>query len=109
MGFEYLFVLQPYLNSDVRTLTSVEEEILRNEDPVILELASMVYDEILQDTVLYPNIISLDGALKDVEETVFTDICHMTPAGNEVMADAISRFLFSSGSALWSGNDPVCE
>ena len=109
MGFEYLFVLQPYLNSDVRTLTPIEEEILRNEDPVILELASMVYDEILQDTVICPNIVSLDGALTDVEETVFTDICHMTPAGNEVMADAISRFLFSSGSSLWSGNDPFYE
>jgi hypothetical protein len=93
MGFRFVFVLQPYLYSGIKPLTPSEEAILQNENPVILKMASLVYEDILADAELYPNIVTLDTLLAEVDETVFTDICHMTPEGNRVMANAICGYI----------------
>ncbi len=89
MGFDFYFFLQPYLHSGVKTLSANEDSINTETDSLLLDLASMTYSRILEDTSVCPRLIPVAPALRGIETQVFTDICHMTPEGNRLVADYI--------------------
>ena len=98
MDFEYYFVLQPYLHRNAKSLTPSEEEILAGEDSVILELASLVYEEIKLNSVDRPRIIPADMLFETEDGTLFTDVCHTTPQGNRIVASFLADMITEDSS-----------
>lgn len=87
MGFDFYFFLQPCLDPGVKPMTSREDSILAGIDPVLLELVSMTYRVILADTASFPRIVPVFQVLDSMDAQAFTDLCHMTPEGNEALAN----------------------
>ncbi len=95
-GFEYYCFLQPVLSLSGKELTESERELLDAEERILVELVALVYsrlEECLSGNEAFHPILDLFDRCSD---PVFTDLCHMNPAGNRMVADYMAEVILAS-------------
>lgn len=120
-GVEAVFMLQPMLilEENGKPLTAVERELyefnVESYRPNYGEYMRRVTPRLAameRDTVqsLGGTFIDLTGIYSDVELQVYTDYCHLTPLGNEllaeVVADSISPIIRGEIASSVAGSGP---
>ncbi|MBN1434939.1 SGNH/GDSL hydrolase family protein [Candidatus Fermentibacterales bacterium] len=88
-GFEVQFYWQPVLCVGSRRPVGAESEILEAELPGLLELFSLTYERMQSESDSMPGLTCLTEAFADVDEELYTDICHVGERGNWIVATLI--------------------
>jgi hypothetical protein len=91
-GFESYFFLQPFPLLSPKPLTKLEAPIVRKlRKPWEFQMAKHFYEEVRQEAYLrsLAQFIDLSRALDGANETIFLDIEHLLPRGNEIAAVAL--------------------
>jgi hypothetical protein len=97
-GTKTLFVLQPQIAVTRKPLTSVESRLLeywsKIDGPLYVYGFQTLYPQLareLSDAAQAEGYRFLDatGVFDRMTAQTFTDYCHLTPAGNQAVADAI--------------------
>ena len=104
-GTKTLFILQPQIAVTKKPLTSVESRLLEYWSKIDGSLFVYGFQ------TLYPRLskalsdgaqtegyqfLDLTAVFDRMSEQTFTDYCHLTPVGDQAVADAIFRFLIAS-------------
>jgi len=106
-GTKTLFVLQPQIAVTQKPLTSIESRLLeywsKIDGPLYVYGFQTLYPRLskeLSDGVETEGyrFLDLTGVFDRMSAQTFTDYCHLTPAGNQAVADAIFDFLAASMS-----------
>jgi lysophospholipase L1-like esterase len=119
-GVLTMFVMQPELILSQKPLTPAEKRFVDNYDrlmgPYNIYMYENLQPEIARQTTAAANrgeyeFLDTRNAFQNVSEKTFTDYCHLTPRGNELLADRIyeqmtSRLLPALLSEQRNGNTP---
>jgi lysophospholipase L1-like esterase len=104
-GTQTVFILQPQIAVTRKQLTSVESRILdywsKLDGPLFVYGFQTLYPQLssrvsaASETEGY-RFLDLANVFDHTSAQAFTDYCHLTPAGNQMIADAIFDFLANS-------------
>jgi hypothetical protein len=88
-GFKYFFFLPPYIPLGNKPLTPEEQEMKhRAESDVALhKLSTAVYHTLEKESSKHQNLYSMIHALDHYDSLMFIDEGHVTPNGNQVIAE----------------------
>jgi lysophospholipase L1-like esterase len=103
-GVQVTFVLQPELAVTRKQLTSVEQQLLdywRKTDGTFAYGFEALYPGLAKNLATDAQaegyrFLDLTGVFDGMTAQAFTDYCHLTPAGNQAIADAIFNSLQGS-------------
>jgi lysophospholipase L1-like esterase len=87
-GFDFAFFWQPSIFRD-KTLTDEEQAMIDARGAAYRDLFDATYDyaeDVFHD---YANLHDLSGIFETHSELVWSDWLHLTPIGNEIIADAM--------------------
>lgn len=87
--FSTLFVWQPVLPTDAKSLTAQEQEMFNGVAPDLVALYAATYAQMER----HPNILYLANVFTDVDEFLWIDFLHVTPEANLIISDAIFEAL----------------
>lgn len=106
-GFGITIFLQPILGIDGKILSKSEERFLEST-PVALRRAfyrdaRVLFNRLSEKYVLDSNICvsDLSGVFAGKAESVYADTGHLFPAGNSIVAQAMTRRLSACGILSW--------
>ena len=91
-GFKYFFLLPPHLLLANRKPLTAEEQQMKREaesDPAFEKLFRAVYHNIQSESAKYPNLYSMEHVFDNSDSTMWIDAGHVTPAGNQLIAQRI--------------------
>lgn len=98
--FEFYFFWQPHILIGNKPLSSEEQNMITglnwvlNLDPSLIELFQQTYKEIEAATPLHEDLYYLGNMFDSVEESIWIDTWgHVTPEGNQIIADYLIRVL----------------
>lgn len=97
-GFEYAFFWPPYISVGKKPLTEEEKALKREVDPPLAKLYASVYQAIDARVSEHDNLHSLSQIFDGYESLIWLDDAHVTPVGNELIADTMVRTLASRGA-----------
>ncbi|HEX4593608.1 MAG TPA: SGNH/GDSL hydrolase family protein [Bryobacteraceae bacterium] len=103
-GTQVVFVLQPEIAGTRKPLTSVETQLLdywSRLEPLFVYGFQTLYPQLSSRLTTAAategyRFLDLTNVFDRVNVQTFTDYCHLTPAGNQIVADAILDSLASS-------------
>jgi lysophospholipase L1-like esterase len=100
-GFRYFFFLPPSVLLGNKPLTPEEQEMKREaESEVALHrLFTAVYRTIERESSKYQNLHSMVHVLDRYDSLMFIDEGHVTPIGNQVIADRMLAVIQERASA----------
>ncbi|HSL02168.1 MAG TPA: hypothetical protein VK901_01340 [Nitrospiraceae bacterium] len=100
-GFEYFFFVPPTIALGNKPLTPEEQEMKRKaESEVALHrLFTAVYRTIERESSKYQNLHSMVHVLDRYDDLMFIDEGHVTPIGNQVIADRMLAVIQERASA----------
>jgi lysophospholipase L1-like esterase len=111
-----LFSLQPELLTNPKPLTSVEAKFADYTRQVGRRLNTYLWEQLRPVIAREMNeasrrdhftFVDLDEAFRDVREKAFTDYCHLTPLGNERIAEALYKAMDPELIARLTGEHPA--
>jgi lysophospholipase L1-like esterase len=88
-GFKFAFFWQPVIMVGNKPLTSNEQNIDPNIDLNFLSVYQQVYGEMMQQSKNLPHLYYLGGVFDTVETQTYTDFVHLTPEGNQIVAEVM--------------------
>jgi hypothetical protein len=95
-GFESYFFWQPQLGIGRKSLTAQEEEILSQADPDLRKLTEDSYKALSSRAAAHDRLWDLSDVFDDSSEQVWIDDCgHVTPRGNEIVAERIAEIILA--------------
>ncbi len=92
-GFDFAFFVQPVLAVEGKPLTDDEQSILLEMDDDLIILYRQTYNKLQTETQQIPNVFVISSALDQYEEQIWVDWTHITPKGNEIIANTIYEAL----------------
>jgi len=90
-GFKYAFFWPPYISAGKKHLTEEEEALKREVDRSLARLYASVYHTMESRIPQYANLHSLSSIFDGHDSLIWIDDAHVTPVGNELIADAMFR------------------
>jgi hypothetical protein len=90
-GFKYAFFWPAYISAGKKHLTAEEEALKREVDPSLAKLHASVYHTMESRIPQYANLHSLSSIFDGHDSLIWIDDAHVTPVGNELIADAMLR------------------
>jgi hypothetical protein len=90
-SFDFAFFWQPALPVSQKPLTPEEQAFAEKLDPDLVALYTATYQRIESQNL--PHLIDLSGVLDDSEESLWIDFTHITPVGNQIVAEAMLNVL----------------
>jgi lysophospholipase L1-like esterase len=93
-GFEFIMFWQPTIQTTNKKLGEQEKIILKNQDKVLtsfIKTTNKTIEKVSNEQ--YPNLHLLHNALDIISVDVFFDFVHITPQGNEVIAQKMIDIL----------------
>jgi hypothetical protein len=97
-GFKSFFFWPPHIMVGVKPLTTEEWELKRSLDPALAKLYLSVYRKIEPLVPEYPNLIYMGALYDDYKPLLWLDDAHITPVGNELIAQKMLEVQISSFS-----------
>jgi lysophospholipase L1-like esterase len=92
-GFEFRFIWPPYITFGEKPLTAEERSLARDVDPALESLYQSVYRTLLAAAPNYPRLSDLAAIFDNHAELLWLDDVHVTPAGNQIIAEELVRLL----------------
>jgi lysophospholipase L1-like esterase len=91
--FQYVCFLQPVIYT--KSQLTEEEKNLDNttKDEKLRQLYLQTYDAIKKLTL--PHFYDLSGVLNDRNTTLYSDFCHLSEEGNEIVANAMAKIIIT--------------
>jgi hypothetical protein len=90
-GFKYAFFWPPYISAGKKHLTEEEEGLRREVDPSLAKLYASVYHTMESRILQHENLHSLTPLFDGRDSLIWIDDVHVTPVGNELIADGMLR------------------
>jgi lysophospholipase L1-like esterase len=90
-GFKYAFFWAAHISAGQKHLTAEEEALKREVDPSLAKLYAAVYHTMESRMPQYANLHSLSSIFDGHDALIWIDDAHVTPVGNELLADAMLR------------------
>ena len=91
--FKYAFFWPPYISAGQKHLTEEEEALRREVDPSLAKLYASVYHTMESRILQHENLHSLTPIFDGHDSLIWIDEVHVTPVGNELIADGMLRAL----------------
>lgn len=88
-GFDFLFVWQPIIHMSNKPLTAFERNQMRTIPDNLRDSIREVYQEIEELAHDTEHLYYLGGVFDGYEDELFIDTVHVTPYGNQIIAEAI--------------------
>ena len=96
-GFQSFFFWPPHITVSEKSLTTEEGELKQNLDPALAKLYLSVYRKIKPLVPECQNLIYLGALFDDYKPLVWLDDSHVTPVGNELIAQKMLEVLRAQG------------
>jgi lysophospholipase L1-like esterase len=96
-GFKFVFFWPPYIAVGKKPLTAEEVELKRAVDPALAKLYLLVYRSIEGLPQKQKNLIYLGQMFDNYEPLLWLDEVHVTPQGNELIAQRMLQVLKDRG------------
>ena len=90
--FEAITFWHPILPLDDKPLGPEEKTMRSRLDPQWVELCERVYGRLQETAQTRPDVVYLTSAADNTTETIYIDLCHLTPVGNEAIAAKIATY-----------------
>ena len=90
-GFKYAFFWPPYISAGKKHLTEEEEALKREVDPALAKLYASVDHTMESRIPRHENLHSLSRIFDGHDALIWLDDAHVTPVGNELIADGMLR------------------
>jgi len=90
-GFKYAYFWPPYISAGKKHLTEEEEALKREVDPSLAKLYALVYHTMESRILQHENLHSLTPIFDGHDSLIWIDDVHVTPVGNELIADGMLR------------------
>jgi hypothetical protein len=94
--FEFYFFWQPVIFVTDKPLTEEEQRIIQQNQtaaPGMADLYDATYRRIGEALMDHPHLFSISGVLDLQESQVFIDSNHITPEGNQIVAEEMLRII----------------
>ena len=104
-GFKYAFFWSGYISVGKKHLTEEEEALKREVDPALAKLHASVYHAMESRILQHENLHSLSEIFDGQDSLIWLDDAHVTPVGNELIADGMLRALARRGALHWHADD----
>jgi hypothetical protein len=100
-GFKYFFFLPPSVSLSGKPLTSEEQEMKRlaEGETAHLKLFTAVYRTLESESSKYQNLHSMVHVFDRYDSLMFIDEGHVTPIGNQVIAERMLDVILERSSA----------
>jgi len=96
-GFKFLFFWPPYIGVGNKPLTPAELELKRAVDPALAKLYLLTYRDIERLAPKRKNLFYLGQIFDGHEPLLWLDEVHVTPVGNELIAQQMLQVLKARG------------
>jgi len=97
-SFDYYFFWPPCISRGNKVLTSEEETLKRGLDAALERLYHSVYDTMGPRIPQHTNLYSMTDVFDDYEPLLWLDDVHVTPEGNQLVAERMLQVIRESGS-----------
>ena len=100
-GFKYFFFLPPSISLGNKTLTPEEQEMkhMEESETALHKLSTAVYHTIERESSKYQNFYSMVHVLDRYDSLMWIDEGHVTPIGNQVIAERMLTVIQARSSA----------
>ncbi|MDF0643624.1 MAG: hypothetical protein P0111_06305 [Nitrospira sp.] len=97
-GFKYFLFLPPLVSMGNKPLTSEEQEMKRRmeSEAALHSLVTAVYQAVERESPNYPNLYSMVPVFDGYDPLVWIDESHVTPVGNQLIAERMLRAIAGS-------------
>ena len=89
--FKYAFFWPAYISAGKKHLTAEEEALKREVDPSLAQLYASVYSTMESRIPQSASLHFLSSVFDGHDSLIWIDDAHLTPVGNELIADAMLR------------------
>ena len=96
-GFKSFFFWPPHITVGAKPLTTEEWKLKQSLDPAIAKLYLSVYRKIEPRVLACKNLIYLGAMYDDYKPLLWLDDAHVTPVGNELIAQKMLEVLRTRG------------
>jgi hypothetical protein len=90
-GFKYAFFWAAHISAGQKHLTAEEETLKREVDPSLAKLYASVYHTMESRIPQREHLHSMTPIFDGYDSLIWIDDAHVTPVGNELLADAMLR------------------
>jgi len=97
-GFKYAFFWPAYISAGQKHLTEEEEALKRQVEPSLAKLYASVYHTMESRILQHENLHSLAPIFDGHDSLIWIDEVHVTPVGNELIADGMLRAVARRGA-----------
>src|SRR5262245_25189757 len=98
-GFTYAFFWPPHISAGKKPLMKEEEALKRELDPALAKLYASVYHAMDSPVLRHENLHSLSSIFDGHDSLIWIDDSHVTPLGNELIADEMLRAVNRRGAS----------
>jgi hypothetical protein len=98
-GFKYAFFWPAYISVGTKHLTEEEGALKRAVDPSLSKLYASVYHTMESRIPQHENLHSMTPIFDGHDSLIWIDDSHVTPAGNELIADGMLRAIDRRGTS----------
>ena len=98
-GFKYAFFWPPYISAGKKHLTEEEETLKRAVEPSLAKLYASAYHTMETQILQHENLHSLSSIFDGHDSLIWLDDWHVTPVGNELIADGMLRAIDHQGAS----------
>jgi hypothetical protein len=98
-GFKYAFFWPAYISAGTKHLTEEEGALKRAVDPSLSKLYASVYHTMESRIPQHENLHSMTPIFDGHDSLIWIDDSHVTPAGNELIADGMLRAIDRRGTS----------
>jgi hypothetical protein len=102
-GFKYAFFWPAYISAGKKHLTEEERALKRAVDPSLARLYASFYHTMELRIPQHENLHSMTPIFDDHDPLIWIDDAHVTPVGNELIADGMLRAVEGRGAANTQG------
>jgi len=93
-GFEYHFFWQPVMFVSEKPFTPEEEPMWEEgSGPILADLYVQVYQQIREEATSREHLYYIADVLDDQTDQIFIDYNHLTPVGNQLVAEEMLRLM----------------
>jgi lysophospholipase L1-like esterase len=92
-GFATLFFWQPVIAIGDKALTEDEEALRSEMDPDLVTLFELTYEQVKERAATEPNLYDIADVLDEETGGVWIDSWHVTPVGNEQIAQVMLQVI----------------
>jgi lysophospholipase L1-like esterase len=92
-GFDFRFIWAPYISIGNKPLLPEEQTLAHDVDPALDALYKSVHQSIVASVPRYPKLVDIAGVFDGRSDLIWIDDVHVTPDGNQLLAEKIAENL----------------